>query len=231
MALEMAKKYQQGHRQRACNKLLNNGVNSLCDYEIVELLLFLIFKRKDVKPLAKTLIEKFRTIDRILNAPETELQNINGIGKSAITAIKIVNSVVIAALKSKIIKKNSLNCFEDVINYCKLNMKYLVSEELRILYLNTINEILDDEVLQKGDIDSVNVYPRAITKRSLDLGAKGIILVHNHPSGDPTPSANDIYMTRVIKKALMIFDIKLQDHIIIGGDRFISFSALNLINE
>jgi len=231
MSAELAKKHQEGHRKRACNKLINNGVDSLYDYEIVELLLFLIFKRKDVKPLAKELLEKFKTIDRILNASEEELLEIKGIGKSTVTAIKIVNSIAIASLKSKIIKKDHINCFDDVINYCKLNMKYLVSEELRVLFLNSINEILADEVLQKGDIDSVDVYPRNITKRSLDLGAKGIILVHNHPSGDPTPSADDIYTTNLIRKALKIFDIKLQDHIIIGGDRFISFSALNLIND
>lgn len=134
-------------------------------------------------------------------------------------------------LKSKTIKENSLNCFKDVINYGKLNTKYLISEELRILYLNFTNEILGAEVLQKGDIDSVNVYPRSVTKCSLDTGAEGIILVHNQPSGAPTPSENDVYMTRVIKKALMIFDTKLRDYIIIGGDRFISFSALNLIDE
>ena len=231
MSAELAKKHQEGHRKRACNKLINNGVESLYDYEIVELLLFLIFKRKDVKPLAKELLEKFKTIDRILNASEKELLEIKGIGKSTVTAIKIVNSIAIASLKSKIIKRDHINCFDDVINYCKLNMKYLVSEELRVLFLNSINEILADEVLQKGDIDSVDVYPRNITKRSLDLGAKGIILVHNHPSGDPTPSADDIYTTNLIRKALKIFDIKLQDHIIIGGDRFISFSALNLIND
>lgn len=231
MSAELAKKHQGGHRKRACNKLINNGVDSLYDYEIVELLLFLIFKRKDVKPLAKELLEKFKTIDRILNASENELLEIKGIGKSTVTAIKIVNSIAIASLKSKIIKRDHINCFDDVINYCKLNMKYLVSEELRVLFLNSINEILADEVLQKGDIDSVDVYPRNITKRSLDLGAKGIILVHNHPSGDPTPSADDIYTTNLIRKALKIFDIKLQDHIIIGGDRFISFSALNLIND
>ncbi len=231
MSAEPLKKYQEGHRKRACEKLINNGVDSLYDYEIVELLLFLIFKRKDVKPLAKKLLERFNTIYEILNASEEELLEIKGIGKSTITAIKIINSVFIAALKSKIIKKNHINCFEDVINYCKLNMKHLVSEELRVLFLNSINEILADEVLQKGDIDSVDIYPRNITKRSLDFGAKGVILIHNHPSGDPTPSANDIYTTNLIQKALKIFDIKLQDHIIIGGDRFISFSALNLINN
>lgn len=231
MAGQSIKKYQEGHRKRACNKLINNGIDSLYDYEIVELLLFLIFKRKDVKPLAKELLKKFKTIDRILNANEQELLEIKGIGKSTITAIKIINSVTIAALKSKIMKKDSINCFEDVINYCKLNMKHLISEELRVLFLNSINEILIDEVLQKGDIESVNVYPRNITKRSLELGAKGIILIHNHPSGDPTPSADDIYTTHLIQKALKLFDIKLQDHIIIGGDRFISFSSLNLINN
>lgn len=224
------KQHSEGHRKRACDKLLNIGYEKLYDYEIVELMLFLIFKRKDVKPIAKELIKHFGTIDRILNASKSDLLKIDGIGESSFNAIKIINGVVLASLKSKILKKDHIECFDDVVNYCKLNMKNLISEELRVIFLNAINEVISDEVMQKGDVDSVDIYPRSIAKRCLEIGAKGIIIVHNHPSGDPTPSKNDVYTTRRISEALSIFNVNLQDHIIIGGDRFISFKTLDLLN-
>ncbi len=224
------KQHNEGHRKRACDKLISLGYEKLYDYEIVELMLFLIFKRKDVKPIAKDLLQRFGTIDKILNAPKSELIKIDGIGESSINAIKIINGVILASLKSKILKKDHLKCSEDVINYCKLNMKNLISEELRVIFFNAINEVIADEILQKGDVDSVDIYPRSIAKRCLELGAKGVIIVHNHPSGDPTPSKDDVYATRKISEALDVFNISFQDHIIIGGDKFISFKSLGLLN-
>lgn len=229
MALRKAKFHYEGHRKRAREKLMDLGAEKLKDYEIVELMLFLIFKRKDVKPLAKTLLQKFGTIDRILISPKTELMKVEGVGEKTAEAIKIINGIVIASLKSKVINRNHINCFDDVIAYCKLNMKNLISEEIRVLFLNAVNEIIADEVIQKGDVNSVEIYPRMIAQRCLELGATGVILIHNHPSGDPTPSGNDIFATKQILKALMVFDITLQDHIIIGGDRFISIKTLGLI--
>lgn len=223
------KSYYAGHRQRAREKLLKFGADNLLDYEIVELMLFLIFKRKDVKPLAKKLIERFETIDRILNAPLPELIKVEGIGETSAEAIKIINGIVVSAIKSRLLNKKHINCFEDVINYCKINMKNLIAEELRVIFLNSIEEIIADEVMQKGDINAVGVYPRIIARRCLELGASGIILIHNHPSGDPTPSREDVFTTKHIAQALAVFEIMLQDHIIIGGDRFISFKALDLL--
>ena len=222
-------KYYKGHRKRAKERLIKFGIETLRDYEIVELMLFLIFKRKDVKPLAKRLLNRFGTIDRILNATYQELTKIEGIGMSAFNAIKIINGIVIAAVKSRVIKKKHINCFEDVIAYCKLNMKYLVAEELRVLFLNAVSEIIADEVIQKGDLNTVSIYPRMIARRCIEIGANGVILVHNHPSGDPTPSSDDLYMTDKIYKALKTLDISLQDHIIIGDDRFISFKTLGIL--
>ena len=229
MLVAKQKSYYVGHRQRAREKLLKFGADSLRDYEIVELMLFLIFKRKDVKPLAKRLIERFKTVDKILSAPLTELTKIEGIGQTSAEAIKIINGVFVAAIKSRLIKKKHINCFEDVINYCKVNMKNLIAEELRVIFLNSINEIIADEVMQKGDINAVKIYPRMIARRCLELGANGIILIHNHPSGDPTPSREDIFTTKQISKALSVFEMFLQDHIIIGGDRFVSFKTLELL--
>ena len=229
MLVAKQKSYYVGHRQRAREKLLKFGADSLRDYEIVELMLFLIFKRKDVKPLAKRLIERFKTVDTILSAPLTELTKIEGIGQTSAEAIKIINGIFVAAIKSRLIKKKHINCFEDVINYCKVNMKNLIAEELRVIFLNSINEIIADEVMQKGDINAVKIYPRMIARRCLELGANGIILIHNHPSGDPTPSREDIFTTKQISKALSVFEMFLQDHIIIGGDRFVSFKTLELL--
>lgn len=229
MLVAKQKSYYVGHRQRAREKLLKFGADSLRDYEIVELMLFLIFKRKDVKPLAKRLIERFKTVDKILSAPLTELTKIEGIGQTSAEAIKIINGIFVAAIKSRLIKKKHINCFEDVINYCKVNMKNLIAEELRVIFLNSINEIIADEVMQKGDINAVKIYPRMIARRCLELGANGIILIHNHPSGDPTPSREDIFTTKQISKALSVFEMFLQDHIIIGGDRFVSFKTLELL--
>jgi DNA repair protein RadC len=228
---KMSKKHQIGHRSRVRNKLINSGHQSLCDYEIVELMLFWIFKRKDVKPLAKTLIDKFKTIDRILNAPTDELLKVTGIGSAAVNTIKVIDGIVKASLKSKIVNTSTIECFDDVIDYCKVNMKNLVAEELRVIFLNAINRVVADDTVQSGDIDSIDIYPRNIIKQCLNHGAKAVILVHNHPSGDPTPSVHDVYTTKKIVEALNVFDIKLHDHIIIGGDRYISFKSLNLLEQ
>jgi DNA repair protein RadC len=220
---------QRGHRQRACEKLIHNGHETMFDYEIIELMLFLVFKRMDTKPLAKLLIDTFGSIDKVLNASKKELLSIPGVGAQAFNAIKIIDAVVKSSLKSKILNKNTIECFEDVVKYCKVNMKNLISEEFRILFLNGMNEVIQDEIVQKGSVDAVNVYPREIVRRCIENGAKGFIMVHNHPSGDPTPSANDIYTTKKIKEAADIFNIDLQDHIIIGGDKYISFRSLRII--
>lgn len=227
--MRSAKPHYLGHRQRTKEKLLEFGIENFQDYEAVELMLFLIFKRKDVKPLAKELIKRFQTIDKILDASIPDLLQIKGIGKNAAESIKIMRGVVLATLKSKAIKYTSINCLNDVIDYCKIDMKNLVMEELRVLFLNAINEIIADEILQKGDVDSVGVYPRMIAKRCIEVGAKGIILVHNHPSGDPTPSQDDVFMTKLIREALNVFEIKIHDHIIIGRDKFISLKNLALL--
>ena len=225
------KNYNNGHRQRIIKKLKQNGFEQFEDYEIVELMLFLIFKRKDTKPIAKILLEKFKTIDNILNATDEELMQINGIGKSTCNSFKIINSIIKSVLKSKIINKNVITCFNDVINYIKLNMQNLNSEEVRLLLLNSKNIIIDDILIQKGSIDYVEIYPQEILKHCISRGAKSIILIHNHPSGDPTPSTNDIYITNKIQDATSVFNITVFDHIIIGGDQYISFRNLNLLNN
>jgi DNA repair protein RadC len=220
-----------GHRKRVLQKLTKHGYSSFIDYEIVEMMLFLVFKRKDTKPLAKALLGKFGTIDKILGASPDSLMSIPGIGTSAVNTFKIVDAIIKSALQSRIIKKSIIECFDDVVRYCKVNMKHLTSEEFRIILLNGISEVICDEIIQKGSIDSVDVSPREILKLCIEKGAKGFILVHNHPSGDPTPSANDVYMTKRIQEAANVFNITLYDHIIIGMDKYISFRNLKIIKE
>ena len=225
------KNYNIGHRQRIICKLKQNGYEQLYDYEIVELMLFLVFKRKDTKPIAKMLLERFKTINNILEASDEELMQMPGIGKSTCNAFKIINNITKFILKSKIINQDVISCFNDVINYLKLNMKYLTNEEVRLLLLNSKNMIIDDGTIQKGSIDYVEIYPQEVVKHCISKCAKSIILIHNHPSGDPTPSTHDIYVTNKIQEATSIFNITVFDHIIIGGDKYISFRSLNLLNQ
>ncbi|MDR0630850.1 MAG: DNA repair protein RadC [Holosporales bacterium] len=218
-----------GHRKRTYKKLLNNGYEALLDYEVVELMLFLIFKRKDIKPLAKTLVEKFGTIDKILSASKDDLVSIDGVGEKTFIGIKIMETLVISTLKSRVINKCAIECFDDVIKYCKIHMKNLLLEEFRVIFLNGANEVIGDKIIHKGSIDTVNVCPREIVRKCIENGAKGLILVHNHPSGDPTPSTNDVFTTKKIKAAVDIFNITIYDHIIIGGNRYVSFKTLKLL--
>jgi DNA repair protein RadC len=220
---------QNGHRRRICEKLINHGYETLLDYEIVELMLFLIFKRKDTKTLAKTLLKKFGTIYGILSATKADLLSVEGVGESTFKAIRIVNAIVMSSLKGRIVKKCVIECFDDVINYCKAHMKKLLIEEFRILFLNGLNEIICDSTIYKGSIDAVNACPREIVRKCIEFGAKGLILIHNHPSGNPTPSANDVLTTKKIIEATDVFGISVYDHIIIGGERYASFKKLKLL--
>lgn len=221
--------YQIGHRQRMMQKMLKHGSETMHNYEVVEMLLFLIFKRKDTRTLAKILLQKFGTIGAILNASQKEIVSINGLGNKAYEAFHIIKSVINATLQEKIISKTALTCFDDVITYCCNNMKYLQHEELRVIFLNGTGNIIKDKVVQQGTVDTVEIYTREIIKKCLEFGAKGIILVHNHPSGDPTPSGNDLICTAKIKEACDVFNISLLDHVIIGKDKHVSFKNLLIL--
>jgi DNA repair protein RadC len=220
---------QKGHRRRICSKLQKNDIETFHDYEIVEMLLFLAFKRKDTKALAKILLKKFGTLNGILEADRQALLSIHGIGQNVYNTLQIIKAVIKATLKDKILQKDAVECFEDVVLYCKMNTRQLVREELRVIYLNGMGYIIGDEVIQKGTVDTVELYTREIIRQCIKVGAKGIILVHNHPSDDPTPSTNDIICTKKMKEACEIFSINLLDHIIIGGEKYISLKKLLIL--
>lgn len=220
-----------GHRQRILSKLNKHGYEHFADYEIVEMMLFLIFKRKDTKPLAKKLLRKFGNLSGILNANAQTLLAIEGVGIAVYNGIKIINMLIKSALKSKIYSTQSITCLNDVIDYAKIHMVNLTCEEARIICLNNKNHVINDEVVQRGSIDSVSIYPREIIKICLLTSAKSLILLHNHPSGDPTPSINDQYTTNKLVEACRIMGISFFDHIIIANDQFTSFRALGLLGD
>jgi DNA repair protein RadC len=225
---EQKKSMQLGHRKRLHIKLEYN-YESLFDYEIVELFLFLVFKRKDTKTLAKLLLQKFKTMQGILNATKEDLLSINGIGNSSYQAIQIVRAVVRSVLRSKIMNQTIINCFRDVINYCKINMQFLRTEELRIIFLDGSNKVIADEVIERGTIDTVAIHTKGVLKKCIKYEAQGIIVIHNHPSGVAMPSQQDVFCTQKLREACKVFDVCLIDHIIIAGNKYVSFKNLSIL--
>jgi DNA repair protein RadC len=218
-----------GHRQRVIDKLISGGIESFMDYQILEMLLFLVFKRCDTRTIAKTLLNKFGSIDRVLNAQENELMEVDGIGQSTYRAFKIISAVVSTCLRSRVVSRNVLDCFDETVKYCKFNMRHLSSEELRVIFLNSKKEVIDDKVVQCGTTNGVSVYPREIAKLCICKNAESIILVHNHPSGDPLPSPDDIVNSLRVREACDVLNIQIQDHLIIGDEECVSLKKLDLL--
>ncbi len=228
-AVTNSKPHYIGHRQRILQKLYKNGYEQFADYEIVEMMLFLIFRRKDTKQLAKQLLKRFKNLNGILSAEITSLSEIEGVGVAVCNALKIINMLVKATLRSQLYSLPVINCFNDLVNYAKFHMNSLLYEEFRVIYLNNKNYVIDDRVLHRGSVNSVSFYPREIVKLCLQIGATGIIMVHNHPSGDPTPSLKDQYVTNKLVNVCNSLEIKLIDHIIVARGKYVSFKALGLL--
>ncbi|TPP12092.1 JAB domain-containing protein [Rhizobium glycinendophyticum] len=218
-----------GHRERLRNRFRDGGETALADYEILELLLFRLIPRRDTKPIAKALIARFGTLGGVLGAPPSLLQEVKGIGESVALDLKLIASVAQRMLKSELREKQVLSSWSSVIDYCHAAMAYETTEQFRILFLDKRNVLIADEIQGRGTIDHTPVYPREVVKRALELSATAIILVHNHPSGDPTPSRADIEMTRTIVDTAKPLGITVHDHIIIGKDGHASFRGLRLI--
>ena len=218
-----------GHRERLRQKFSRAGPDALEDYEILELLLFRFIPRADTKPVAKALLSEFGSIAGILGATERELKQITKIGTMAARDIKVVAAIASRSLKSEIEKKPILSSWSSVIDYCTAAMAHQKIEQFRILFLNKKNALIADEVQQTGTIDHTPVYPREVIKRALELSASAIILVHNHPTGDPTPSRADVDMTRTIMESAAPMGIVIHDHIIIGKHGHVSMKGLQLI--
>ena len=218
-----------GHRERLRKRFRESGPDALPDYELLELVLFRAAPRRDTKPLAKALIARFGTFAEALNAPEELLREIPGIGEAAITELKLVRAAALRLMRGEVLERPVLTSWSQVLDYCRASMGFASKEQFRILFLDKRNQIIADEVQQKGTVDHTPVYVREVVKRALELSATAIVLVHNHPSGDPTPSRADIEMTKQIVSASKNLGIVVHDHIIVGKQGHASFRGLGLI--
>jgi DNA repair protein RadC len=218
-----------GHRDRLRARFGEAGGEGFPDYELLELVLFRSIPRRDVKPIAKELIWRFGTFAEVLAAPAGRLRQVEGIGDSVVLDLKIVEAAARRLARGAVAKRPVLSSWSAVIEYCRTAMAFAEKEQFRILFLDKKNQLIADEVQQSGTVDHTPVYPREVVKRALELAATAVILVHNHPSGDPTPSQADITMTREIVAVAKPLGIAIHDHIIVGRDGHASLKGLKLI--
>jgi DNA repair protein RadC len=205
------------------------GADALSDYELLEAVLFRAQPRRDVKPLAKTLVATFGSFAEVISAPVARLAEVKGLGQAGITEIKIVQAAASRLLRGEVRKRPALSSWSAVLDYCRSAQAFAEKEQFRILFLDKRNQLIADEVQQTGTVDHTPVYPREVVKRALELSATAVILVHNHPSGDPTPSHADIQMTQQIIAVAGPLGIAVHDHIIVGKDGHVSLKGLKLI--
>ncbi len=227
--IDNKKPHYTGHRQRLRDRFVSSGADALQDYELLELLLFMTIPRRDVKELAKNLLTAFGSLPELMSASHLELTKIDGVSENTATAIKAVTAISERMIKQEIMQKPVLNNWTRLMDYCQMSMAHEKREHFRILFLNKKNELIADEIQGSGTVDHTPAYPREIVKRSLEHGATAIILMHNHPSGDPTPSQADIDMTNSIIAAAKPFEITIHDHIIIARNGQTSFRNEGLI--
>jgi DNA repair protein RadC len=219
----------EGHRERLRLRFLKGGADAMPDYELLELTLFAALPRRDTKPLAKALLARFGSFAEVIAAPRARLLEVKGVGESVANHLKIVEAAAHRLAKTKVIGRPALSSWSALLDYCTAAMARSQNEEFRVLFLDRKNNLVADEVQNRGTIDHTPVYPREIVKRALELGACSIILVHNHPSGDPTPSKADIMMTREIVSAAKALSIAVHDHLVIGRSGHASFKSLGLL--
>jgi DNA repair protein RadC len=218
-----------GHRERLRGRFREAGADAVSDYELLELLLFRALPRRDVKPLAKSLLEKFGSFAEVITAPEARLAEVKGLGDSGVTELKIVQAAARRLVRGQVTKRPALSSWSSVLDYCRTAQAFADREQFRVLFLDKRNQLIADEVQQVGTVDHTPVYPREVVKRALELSATAIILVHNHPSGDPTPSHADIQMTQQIIAVAQPLGISVHDHIIVGKEGHVSLKGLKLI--
>ena len=218
-----------GHRMRLRERFRGAGADALSDYELLEMVLFRALPRGDVKPLAKSLIKKFGSFAEVVHAPATRLREIDGVGEATITELQLIAAAANRVAKGQLQQRTLLSSWNEVIDYCRTSMAFADKEQFRILFLDKRNQLISDEVQQVGTVDHTPVYPREVIKRALELSATAIILVHNHPSGDPTPSSADIHMTKAIIDIAKPLGISVHDHIIVGRNGHASMKGLRLI--
>jgi DNA repair protein RadC len=227
--LSEASPHYHGHRERLRARFREVGPEALADYEMLELVLFRAVPRRDVKPLAKELLAKFGSFAETISAPPKRLAEVEGLGEAAITEFKVVQAAAHRLAKGQVKKRPVLSSWSSVLDYVRTAQAFAEKEQFRLLFLDKRNQLIADEVQQSGTVDHTPVYPREVVKRALELSATAIILVHNHPSGDPTPSRADIQMTQAIIEVAKPLGINVYDHIIVGKEGHASLKGLKLI--
>ena len=219
-----------GHRERLREKFLEQGSDALADYEIVELLLTLARPRIDCKPIAKALLKQFGTLPAVMAAHPDALRSVPDVGESTITALKLVQAAAQRMLKREVLDKPVLDSWNRVLDYCHSVMAHQREEQLRLFFLDGRNALVADEMQSKGTVNHTPLYVREVVKRALELGASALIMAHNHPTGDPSPSRDDIALTREVRNALRAVGVSLHDHIIIGRKGHCSLRSMNVID-
>jgi DNA repair protein RadC len=218
-----------GHRERLRARFEEIGGDPIADYELLELVLFRSIPRRDVKPIAKALVRRFGSFAEVLAAPAQRLREVEGVGDSVALDLKIVEACARRLARGAVAKRPVLSSWSSVLEYCRTAMAFADTEQFRLLFLDKRNALIADEVQQWGTVDHTPVYPREVVKRALELAATAIILVHNHPSGDPTPSSADVAMTKQIIDVARPLGINVHDHIIVGREGHASLKGLRLI--
>ena len=223
------KPHYHGHRDRLRARFAENGVEALADYELLELYLFRSILRRDVKPIAKALIAKFGSFAEVIAAPIERLTEVKGVSEKIALDLKILRAASTKLGQESVLGRPVLSSWSALLDYCRAAMQFEPTEHFRVLFLDRKNRLIADEILGQGTVDRAPVYPREILKRALALESTAIILAHNHPSGDPTPSQSDIDMTKEIVQACRPISVTVHDHLIIGRDNIASFKTLGLI--
>jgi DNA repair protein RadC len=218
-----------GHRERLRQRFRQGGADALPDYEMLELVLFRSIPRADTKPLAKALITRFGSFAEVISAAPERLMEVKGVGEAVAMDLKLIQAASLRLVRGEVMNRPALSSWKAIVDYCRAAMAFETREQFRILFLDKKNHLIADEVQQQGTVDHTPVYTREVIKRALELAATAIVLVHNHPSGDPTPSMADIDMTKKIVQAGEKLGVLVHDHLIIGKKAQVSFRALQLI--
>lgn len=224
-----AKPHFLGHRERLRGRAISAGVGALPDYELLELFLFRSIPKKDVKPLAKQLLARFGSLGGVLGATPEELRTVKGVGQTVALDLKLLHEAALRTAKEQVGRRPVISSWSALLAYVKTALAHESREQFRVLFLDKKNQLLADEVMNRGTVDHAPVYPREVVRRALELSASAVILVHNHPSGDPTPSSADVEMTRQVADAARALRIAVHDHLVVGRDGVASFKALGLM--
>ncbi|HWA00271.1 MAG TPA: DNA repair protein RadC [Caulobacterales bacterium] len=224
-----AKPHYHDHRARLRERFEQAGAEALADYEILELLLFRVIPRRDTKPLAKALIQRFGDLSAVLGAPANLIAEVEGAGPAVAAELKVIQAVIERAGRAELKQRTIIGSWSQLVNYCRTSMAHAPREQFRVIFLDVKNQLIADEVLNEGTVDHAPVYPREVARRALELSAASVILVHNHPSGDPSPSAADVQITREIVAAAKAVGVRVHDHLVVGRNGASSFKTLGLL--